>query len=198
MIYRLLLSGILVFNCTFIIAMRNAIEDHKKLLARLRENCKILESLHEAQLDYYKEKVKTLQKSLADQTQQIQKMPEIIILYQQTLRSVRKSLLNTARVYKEYLDPESNTSSKDYFEISLPYFKQQKEKLLNTYLTDHPLKKIFIVHSDFSKLCKKIEEIRPEIGFYSSHSQLATQEQFSTILDTFADQLTSITEVEHP
>lgn len=157
MIYRLILVYILIFNVTSVTAMRKAIEDGKKSLAALRESHEMLEGVREAQLNYYKDEIETLEKKLSAIRLQI---PEALLMFQKSVKSVKEKMSLSYDAY-EQLIKSGFSSNSDYDEHSSELTKEQNELINN--LKNSDTIRVFIVHSDFVRFCKSIKRTKSKV-----------------------------------
>lgn len=187
MIYRLLISSILVLYCTSMTGMRAAIKKEKEFEGTQRASYETMKEAYEFRIEQLKKKVAELEQNQAKATSGQETMAKLDNLEQllaqlnsSTLRSnpttvsVPEITLNryygcvketeswaikACASYQEFIEKNSGTYIKDS-DILQTY----TTSIYYEYLSKPSTTKIFTQHPDFLKLCEIIKRLKPRIA----------------------------------
>lgn len=189
MIYRLLISSILVLNCASINAMEETIAKGKQLAGTAQVSYETMKGAYEFRIEQLKKKVAELEKNL-DQAKPEQEMmtkldnleqqlsqlngsihalrlnPSTVSVPEKTLmkyyglvKGIESSAIRATASYQEFIENNSGTYLKDY-----ELLKGNNTSLYSDYLSNPSTIKIFTQHPDFLMLCETIKRLKPRIA----------------------------------
>ncbi len=187
MVYRLLISSVLVLQCTSMTAMS---ADGKKTVGTARASYETMKEAYEFRIEQLKSKITELEQNqtrakseqemmgklnnveqqLSQLTISIQALrpnpPSIVSVperllarYYGCVKRAESNAIQATASYKDFIENGSGTYLKDSNEL-----KGSNTALYSDFLSNPLTKKIFTQHPDFLKLCETIKHLKSRIA----------------------------------